>query len=205
MYSENGAIRPFNAVVQTPGTTGSAFSVRNRGPLEYPMQAGVGAVQPRNYNNNNQYGMVQQQQPMSPAFGGGGAQSSKRIQGGSLRTFTFDASVSCVQVQLVTDGMPLYALVEILQGPGCVRQVAEINNQDGLNNPFMANIDLPGNSNTIVVHNKGPMEFPIKAQLTPVQSTNVYNNMNDNMYRPAIQLDGGGSSDNRWRSSYQYY
>jgi len=147
IYSEDGGIRPFNAVVETPGGARSnTVSVRNIGPLEFPLQADA-----------------------KPFVGDSPAHTrqsySETIQGNSLKTFSFDAYVSSVLVTMKSQGLPVMAIVEVLQGPGHARQVAEIENQDGQNHPVSAIIETPGQGSTIMIRNMGPMEFPIEVNL----------------------------------------
>ena len=182
VYSEDGRMRPINAMVENPSggsqgghMRGNTLSVKNTGPMEFPINAGVRSVG---------------DQTMSPSGirpGGGLAGSegaymsqhelngftrpSKRgetVQGGALRTFPLDYSVEAAQVTITTDGMPMNAKVELWGTSSHIKQLAEIYNDNGQTRPFAAIIDVPGGSNTIAVYNTGPMEYPIKVVVEPV-------------------------------------
>jgi len=79
--------------------------------------------------------------------------------------------VSSVQVTLTTEGRPLIAQVELLQGPTSAKQVWEVDSQDGETRPFSAIIEsaMPGASFAIRVKNTGQMEFPIVASIRPYE------------------------------------
>merc|ERR1719217_1378257 len=97
VYVENGQMRPFSAVVETPRGP-NTVAIRNIGQIEFPIAANVfseGIDIP------------------SPEC----RSSSTTVQGGALRTYPFDPSVDSVQVLLQTDGRPLNARIELLQGP----------------------------------------------------------------------------------------
>ena len=121
--------------------------------MEYPLQAGVGN-RPR-------------RETSARGYGGGRAQArGEKIQGGTVRHFTINPAVSSVRVTIESDGMPIKALVELLQGPGRVAQLAEVFNQHG--RAFEATLPTPGYGSTVAVRNEGPMEYPFWASVEPV-------------------------------------
>jgi hypothetical protein len=97
-------------------------------------------------------------------------EKGQTVQGGALKTFPFhDPSVASVQVSLETEGLPLMAVIELWQGPGNVKQLAEIYSDDGMSKPFRTIVDLtPGYGSTVAVRNVGPLEYPLTAKVEPV-------------------------------------
>merc|ERR1719321_345903 len=97
VYCENGLLRPFNAVIEPPRGPNTA-AIRNIGQIEFPIAAEVIA-----------------EEVVLPSAD---AQSiSTTVQGGALRTYPFDPTVDSVEVLIKTDGRPLNARIELLQGP----------------------------------------------------------------------------------------
>jgi len=147
VYSENGGLRPFSAVLDTPRGA-NTISIRNIGQMEFPIIADV---------------MNDQVDVPSPEA----LSASTVIQGGALRTFPFDPSVSSVEVLLTTDGRPLNARIELLQGPNNNKQVIELYSEDGFDRQFFAILETPGSGNVIRIINTAPIEFPMKAGVVP--------------------------------------
>jgi len=148
VYSEDGSTRPFSAVIATPGGGANTVAIYNIGQIEFPLSAEVIA------------NVVDE--PKSDF-----SDTSMIVQGGALRTFNFDTSVESVEIMLMTDGRPLNARIEMLQGPNNNKQVIELYTEDGLERPFFAIIDTMGSGNVVRVVNIAPMEFPMTASVQP--------------------------------------
>merc|ERR1719440_1332685 len=147
VYVENGQIRPFSAVIETPRGP-NTVAIRNIGQIEFPIAAKVVAD---NVDN-----------PSAECLS-----SSMTIQGGALRTYPFDPSVDSVQVLLKTDGRPLNARIELLQGPNNNKQVIELYSEDGLDRPFFCVLETPESGNVVRIVNTAPVEFPMTASVVP--------------------------------------
>jgi len=147
VYVENGQLRPFSAVVETPRGP-NTIAIRNIGQIEFPIAAYVVADAV--------------DQPNAEC-----ATSTTWIQGGALRTYPFDPTVDSVQVLLKTDGRPLNARIELLQGPNNNKQVVELYTEDGCDRPFFCILETPGSGNVVRVVNTAPVEFPMTAAVVP--------------------------------------
>jgi len=159
VYVENGQLRPFSAVIETPRGP-NTVAIRNIGQIEFPIAASVVAD---NVDNP------------SPEC----LQASMTIQGGALRTYPFDPSVDSVQVLLKTDGRPLNARIELLQGPNNNKQVIELYTEDGMDRPFFCFLASPGSGNVVRIVNTAPVEFPMTASVVP-------HSINDGMSSDAV-------------------
>ena len=147
VYVENGQLRPFSAVVETPRGP-NTIAIRNIGQIEFPIAANV---------------IADAVDSPSPDCLG----SSTTIQGGALRTYPFDPSVDSVEVLLKTDGRPLNARIELLQGPNNNKQVIELYTEDVCDRPFFCVLETPGSGNVVRIVNTAPVEFPMTAGVVP--------------------------------------
>ena len=147
VYVENGQLRPFSAVIATPRGP-NTVAIRNIGQIEFPIAADV-------YANDVENPSVDC------------VNSATTIQGGALRTYPFDPLVNSVEVLLRTDGRPLNARIELLQGPNNNKQVIELYTEDGLDRPFFAILETPGSGNVVRIVNTAPVEFPMTAGVVP--------------------------------------
>lgn len=154
VYVEDGYLRPFSAVFETPRGP-NTVSIRNKGQLEFPLQAHVLA---EDFATTTSLPAARKNDLTG---------DSMTIQGGALRTFPFDPSVESVAVLLATDGRPLNARIELLQGPNNNKQVVEVYTEDGLDRPFFMVIETPGSGNVVRVVNTATVEFPMTAWVEP--------------------------------------
>merc|ERR1711988_1880418 len=147
VYVENGQLRPFSSVIETPRGP-NTVAIRNIGQIEFPIAANVVADVVDN--------------PSGDCIA-----SSTTIQGGALRTYPFDPTVDSVEVLLKTDGRPLNARIELLQGPNNNKQVIELYTEDGCDRPFFCILATPGSGNVVRIVNTAPVEFPMTASVVP--------------------------------------
>lgn len=147
VYVENGRLRPFSSIIETPRGP-NTIAIRNIGQIEFPIRAST-------FTENLD----------SPSYEC--VSSSKTIQGGALRTYPFDPSVESVQVYLKTDGRPLNARIELLQGPNNNKEVIELYTEDGCDRPFFCILETPGSGNVVRIVNTAPVEFPLYAGVMP--------------------------------------
>merc|ERR1719482_2708151 len=147
VYVENGQMRPFSAVIETPRGP-NTVAIRNIGQIEFPIAANVVADE------------VDLPSPDAHSF-------ATTVQGGALRTYPFDPTVDSVEVLIKTDGRPLNARIELLQGPNNNKQVIELYTEDGCDRPFFCILETPGAGNVVRIVNTSPVEFPMACSVVP--------------------------------------
>jgi len=167
VYVENGQARPFSAVIETPRMSANTVAIRNVGQLEFPFAADV-------YANGVET-------PSANCL-----DSSMTIQGGAIRTYPFYYGVDSVEILLKTDGRPLNARIELLQGPNNPKQVVELYTEDGFDRPFFCIVETPGEGNVVRVVNTAPVEFPLTAAVVPHSISQDYGGQD----RYAVVLGG---------------
>ena len=206
IYSEDGRRRPFTTMIATPsgatkthallrdwespmasirgpigGTTSHSISVKNTGPIEFPIVAGVegsGTVP-----DGERAARMADYAGRSSFFWG----KKQEIHGGHLQTYPFDPSVGSVQVEIHSQGLPIMAVLELWNGPGDVKTVAQIYNDDGQTKPFKCIIETPGGGNVIAIRNVGPTAYPFEVELDVVA-------MDDSAYSYPFQGGGGAAA-----------
>jgi len=150
VYIEDADYRPFRAVIETPGGS-NAVCIRNTGNMEFPLAACVD-------------GDVDAE---SPADLLASKTRGRIVQGGAVHTTPFNANVQSVQILLKTDGRPMNARIELLQGPNNNKQVMEVYLEDGQTRPFYAVVETPGSGNVVRIVNTSTMEYPLNACIEP--------------------------------------
>jgi len=147
IYLEDGSKRLFRAIVETPGSS-NAVSIRNTAQLEYPLTCGM------------EIETDDSPAPMATA-------DYRIVQGGAVYTLPFAPEVQSIKVSLKTDGRPMNARVELLQGPNNNKEILEVYTEDGLERPLNLILDSPGVGNVVRIVNTATVEFPISASLEP--------------------------------------
>lgn len=116
VFSEDGRSRPFRAMLESPLGENTVL-VRNVEATAFPVRASVvgdKVVDPS-------HDALAHRVP---------------VQGqGSARTFPLAPGVDSVQVLLMSNGRPLNARVEVLQGPDDIKQIVQLHSQDGVRRP----------------------------------------------------------------------
>mmetsp|Transcript_43352 Transcript_43352/g.52535 ORF Transcript_43352/g.52535 Transcript_43352/m.52535 type:complete len:294 (-) Transcript_43352:178-1059(-) len=156
IYSGKGRLRPCKFWVETPGETNAVF-IRNIGPLEFPFNAGVGTEMEEDGSDST---MVVSEDLFQMS-------SDYIVQGGAVRVYDLDPSVSYAKVVLRTDGRPLNASVELIQGPNAPKYTIDVYTEDGDLRPFVFIMKAPGVGNSIRIVNTGTQEFPLTAAVGP--------------------------------------
>ena len=190
--SDDGYSRPVYASVGTGGRSYSnTASIRNPGPLEFPINA--------NMNPRGPYGLSAYQgraPPMGRGVQRGVRTQGTSIQGGALRTFTIDPSIGSVTINLRSEGMPITAKIDILQGPNSDRQGIDLYSDDGRRKPVSYLLELPGYGSTISIKNEGPLEYPLTVDVVPYgpqRMESAYGEAYDGMMGGNnMMMNGGG-------------
>jgi hypothetical protein len=173
VYIEDGNLRPFNCVMATPWGQ-NTVAVRNTAQMEFPLDATVET----NMGTDLAGAIEELSDTSEPVI----------VQGGAVKTYSFSPTVASVQILLKTDGRPLNARIELLQGPNNNKQVVEVYTEDGLDRPFFAVIESPGSGNVVRIVNTSPLEFPMNARVEPFEvDTEAYG---------GVVIDGGNTRMN---------
>jgi len=157
--SDKGKYRPFKCVIETPGGHSSLF-VRNIGNIEFPITASVGAA-------TEDPSIAAALGFMELSSGLYDMSTPRILQGGAVVTYPLEPAVSAAKVVLKTDGRPMNASIELVQGPNSIKMVIDLYTEDGLERPAFLLIPTPGPGNVIRIVNTAPVEFPLIACVDP--------------------------------------
>lgn len=182
VYVEDGYKRPFSAMIATPRGP-NTIALRNIGHMEFPLDANCVADSPDLAAATDTDALLKE-----PLI----------IQGGALRTYPFDPMVKSIQILLSTDGRPLNARIELLQGPNNIKQTVELYTEDGMDRPFYMVMESPGSGNVVRIVNTATMEFPLTAKVEEYSIDSSYDATEPIMGGNSDPYNGPGSFMGRW-------
>lgn len=155
VYLEDGNSRPFSTIMEFYGSSNSV-AVRNTGTIEFPFTA---YIEPTRRINR-----IPSASPIDDFMS---ISQSVTVQGGAVHTSTYPPAVMALQIAMRTEGRPLNARLELLQGPNNDKQVMELYSEDGGLRPFFFIVETPGSGNVVRVVNTAALEFPLYAHIEP--------------------------------------
>lgn len=152
-YSEDGNLRPLNAVIETPKHPKSiaCFNINSQ---EFPFQATVAES-----DLTSAYDVLSKTGP------------SRHVQGNQISSWELDANVESVQVLLKTESRNMKARIEVTQGPNNIKQSFDIYASVGYKTPFYAVIETPGPGNVVRIINENTLEYPFDAWVEPYRKS----------------------------------
>jgi hypothetical protein len=148
-YSEDGALRPLNAVIETPKHP-KTIAFFNINSVEFPITAAVA-----DNKLTSSYDVLSK------------TGKGTHVQGGMVSSFPLSPTVEAVQVLIKTESRNMKVRIELLQGPNNIKQSYEIYASVGYKTPFYAVFETPGPGNVIRIHNENTIEFPVNAWVEP--------------------------------------
>jgi len=182
VYVEDGYKRPFSALIATPRGS-NTIALRNIGHMEFPLDANAVADSAELAALTDTDALYKE-----PLI----------IQGGALRTYPFDTMVKSIQILLNTDGRPLNARIELLQGPNNIKQVVELYCEDGMERPFYMVMESPGTGNVVRIVNTATVEFPLTARVEEYSVDSSYDAMDPIMGGDTDPGFGSFMRNGRW-------
>jgi len=134
VFADNGRIRPFGFVVNTPSPA-NTIAIRNLGSDE--------TLTPRVWKG------ISTDEAAIPH-----TVSFYTVSSGAVKTIPIDAAAEAMEVRLYTKEGPLNARVELLQGTdGSNKQVVQLFTEDGADRPFSGHWVIPQGDNKMRIVN----------------------------------------------------
>ncbi len=154
LYLEDGNKHSFRAILESPSSS-NTVAIRNTGSPEYPIIAGLEVDMSGRGVSPPKVLLEHSTTELRP------------IQGGAIFTKPFPSAVQSVQCAIKSDGRPIRARIELLQGPNNNKSVLELYTEDGFERPFYVIVDTPGEGNVVRIVNQSTVEFPMLAAIEP--------------------------------------
>ena len=179
IFLENGFERPFCSIIETSRSNLNSVAVKNIGRSELPFSACVDL-------NKGSEGTSTD----NPALSLTRKTAPRSVQGGAIYTTAFEPEVASIQLVLRSDGRPVNARVELLQGPNNNKQVMDIYSEDGSAHPFFFILETPGSGSVLRIVNTSTLEYPLNVHVEPFLMESMRENRRSSM------LDGLSWSSN---------
>jgi len=159
LFGDDGRQRPVHAAVRGRQMAAGTVAVRNTGPMEFPLAGSVAAgMSPPTARPSTA-------PPAALRTSGGRSSAAMRIQGGAEEVIPVDGAISSIEIHLASEGGPITARIEILQGPNTCRQGIALYSDDGCSKPITYLLETPGYGCSVQIDNTGPMEYPLVASV----------------------------------------
>mmetsp|Transcript_9177 Transcript_9177/g.13328 ORF Transcript_9177/g.13328 Transcript_9177/m.13328 type:complete len:335 (-) Transcript_9177:351-1355(-) len=159
--SEKARLRPFFAMIETPRGSNTVF-IRNLTPMSFPALARVG---PNPEDVMEGYGNTPDLVDISNQIYSMGRETI--IQGSAVQTYDLSPSVESVRIGIRSEGRPMHARIELIQGPDATKYEIDLYAEDGRERPFFAVLMTPGEGNAVRIVNTGSSQFPFIASVGP--------------------------------------
>ena len=172
-HSENGGEYSFQAIIETPRDD-NTLVIQNEVAGASPLVANVDAEL-----KDGRVGIENRQESLH-ASTLQLARSSNAIHedipgGGTIRTFSLDASTTSARIMLSTNGSSLHAKIEILCGPNNSKQIIEVSADNGRDNPLYTMIEMPQEPCVLqIVNIAAAVELPLMVHLEPYIDDDYY-------------------------------
>uniref|UniRef100_A0A7S2A8W8 Uncharacterized protein n=1 Tax=Trieres chinensis TaxID=1514140 RepID=A0A7S2A8W8_TRICV len=174
VFNEDGNICPFNAVICTPGEQ-KTLAIRNTGGMESPLNAflegDIGDLGTR--------GSADLRSETERILHMGIPQI---VQGGAVYSKIIDPFIDRLQVLLKTDGSPLSARVELMEGSRSLKQAIDVYSNDGRDCPFFAVFESPGAGTEFRIVNDSDGDSSLLVSVEPYELNNMGRSMSTSFW-----------------------